>query len=285
MKKSVAKSLATILRSDIGYSSSYVLLEEKSSGSLKRFHTFANDRPCLGAFLIENKSNMRLWILLIDWRENGNFYVVIYPERHNSAPLAELHDQRSGKVSTDLIWSYKPSKRDDKNSRRKETFIRAVGSQDFVVSLPGPSVPLDDFLYDIFSLATFRMAADNLEISTLPIKSTGFPEGRRIERIHKYQERDSTVVQQSKTLYAQNNKGYLPCEICAFDFSICYGELGMSYIEAHHMQPLSELGENEVQNTQVEDFAMVCANCHRMLHRKRPWATIDDIRKLIKQEA
>ncbi len=37
------------------------------------------------------------------------------------------------------------------------------------------------------------------------------------------------------------------------------------------------------EETKPEDITMVCANCHRMLHRKRPWLTIDELTKLIEK--
>ncbi len=40
------------------------------------------------------------------------------------------------------------------------------------------------------------------------------------------------------------------------------------YIEAHHLVPLSFYAEDEIPELSPrDDFAVVCANCHRMLHR------------------
>ncbi|WP_276208284.1 HNH endonuclease [Gracilibacillus sp. YIM 98692] len=74
--------------------------------------------------------------------------------------------------------------------------------------------------------------------------------------------------------------GRLICEVCEFDFMERYGEIGDGYIEGHHTKPISEMSENE--QTKVEDIALVCANCHRMLHRKRPWLSITELKNLIK---
>ncbi len=35
------------------------------------------------------------------------------------------------------------------------------------------------------------------------------------------------------------------------------------------------------EETKIEDIAMVCANCHRMLHRKIPWLSIKELNKLL----
>jgi len=34
--------------------------------------------------------------------------------------------------------------------------------------------------------------------------------------------------------------------------------------------------------TKPEDIVMVCSNCHKMLHRRRPWLKIDELKNLIK---
>ena len=35
--------------------------------------------------------------------------------------------------------------------------------------------------------------------------------------------------------------------------------------------------------TKPEDIAMLCANCHRMVHKKRPWLKMKDLSKLLKK--
>lgn len=60
----------------------------------------------------------------------------------------------------------------------------------------------------------------------------------------------------------------LICLACHFDFEKVYGELGKDYIEIHHLKPLSfEKKEHKVDPK--EDLVPLCANCHRMVHRKK----------------
>lgn len=62
--------------------------------------------------------------------------------------------------------------------------------------------------------------------------------------------------------------GSVFCENCSFDFAERYPTLGEGFIEVHHKKPLALLMPNE--KTYLSDLMLLCANCHRMIHRKRP---------------
>lgn len=57
------------------------------------------------------------------------------------------------------------------------------------------------------------------------------------------------------------------CEACGMDFSVTYGDLGVGFIEAHHLIPIAYLKNSAVALDPKKDFAVLCANCHRMAHR------------------
>lgn len=57
-------------------------------------------------------------------------------------------------------------------------------------------------------------------------------------------------------------------------------DIGKDFIEAHHSKPISEMKENE--KTKIEDIVLLCSNCHSMIHRKRPWLSKNNIRRLLK---
>lgn len=59
----------------------------------------------------------------------------------------------------------------------------------------------------------------------------------------------------------RNPKG----EACGFEFEKTYGEIGKGYIECHHLIPLSNFKVNK--ETKLEGLALLCSNCHRMIHR------------------
>ena len=68
-------------------------------------------------------------------------------------------------------------------------------------------------------------------------------------------------------------------EICGFSFVEHYGPLGAGFIEAHHTIPISDLQKGS--KTSVDDLAMLCANCHRMIHRTDDPSDLQSFRDLV----
>lgn len=106
-----------------------------------------------------------------------------------------------------------------------------------------------------------------------------FPEGKIVERIHTSRERNNKVIKVAK----QNFKakyGKLFCQACGFSFDKVYGNIGKDFIEGHHTIPVHEMKPGH--KTSPDDIAMLCSNCHRMVHKKRPWLSVDKLKSLLK---
>jgi len=75
------------------------------------------------------------------------------------------------------------------------------------------------------------------------------------------------------------------CFSCNFNYFEAYGELGEGYIEAHHLQPYSELDPGSKRKLNIKkDFAVLCANCHRMIHRMSDVSDIAGLRNLLESQ-
>lgn len=68
----------------------------------------------------------------------------------------------------------------------------------------------------------------------------------------------------------------MDCEVCGFDFYLKYGELGKGFIECYHKKPLSALEPNT--ETKLSDLALVCANCHIMLHKEISTLSVSELK-------
>ncbi len=131
---------------------------------------------------------------------------------------------------------------------------------------------------------TADVAIDEYDLEGMKqLSRRAFTEARRQMKVHRRVEtaRSSALITAAKRLFKTLHKR-LYCEVCGFDFQQKYGERGTDYIEAHHKIPISML-TGSVKLT-VEDIAIVCSNCHRMLHRQ-PWITLEDLQKIIIDQA
>lgn len=108
---------------------------------------------------------------------------------------------------------------------------------------------------------------------------SAFPEGTKLFKMHQVRERDSGIAKKAKAK-CMAESGTLACEVCGFDFLATYGSLGEGFIEAHHTVPVSKL--NHKFKTKIGDLAMVCSNCHRMLHRQKSTLSIKKLLSILR---
>jgi 5-methylcytosine-specific restriction protein A len=104
-------------------------------------------------------------------------------------------------------------------------------------------------------------------------------EGRVFTAMHRARERNSALVKARKQA-ALAKLGKLACEACGFDFQARYGERGEGFIECHHAKPVHMLRPGE--RTRQADLRLLCANCHRMVHAKRHWLTIEELAAILR---
>jgi predicted HNH restriction endonuclease len=108
-----------------------------------------------------------------------------------------------------------------------------------------------------------------------------FREGRVLAQFRKHVrvERNGAVSKHVKKLRLKSDPS-LHCDVCGFSFVEAYGEIGAEFIEAHHLVPLGGVrGERE---TRATDIALVCSNCHRMLHSANPLLKLEKLKELVR---
>lgn len=106
-------------------------------------------------------------------------------------------------------------------------------------------------------------------------------EGKPIWKLHKSRERDANLARKKKSKILEDT-GKLECEVCEIDFAEVYGEIGQGFAECHHTNPLALRDSNE--ETTLEELAILCANCHRMIHRRKPWMSILELRRTFNEQ-
>lgn len=103
-------------------------------------------------------------------------------------------------------------------------------------------------------------------------------EGRWLFREHRYRERKASLVRKCKSL-ALKRDGFLRCEVCRMVFAEVYGGMGKQFIECHHTRPIEKMQPGE--ETRIRDFALVCSNCHRILHLGGSLMTVQRLRETV----
>ena len=99
---------------------------------------------------------------------------------------------------------------------------------------------------------------------------------RRKYRLHRRIERNAAASRLAKKHHGTR------CQACGLDFTECYGPIGHGFIEAHHLLPMASLEEGAVVAYDVlTDFAVLCANCHRMIHRTDDPSDLNAFRALL----
>lgn len=169
----------------------------------------------------------------------------------------------------------------------------AAGDEPYSIGLAVKRIALQ-YRYDHAAVHTRARAIREALSAQLAVLSEDLPqqsdetdktyqEGRARFTLHRRQERNQQLVH-SKLSSTKARTGHLACEVCSFDFEATYGELGKGFAECHHLLPLSVTGETE---TRLNDLAVVCANCHRMLHRRSPdgrLPTLEQLRTCIRPQ-
>lgn len=172
------------------------------------------------------------------------------------------------------------------NFRRFDPAVAASGQSGLVRGNKDEEVVWKTFADDPQRLkAVANAIRSQVAAEVAPLRSVAFdddfveaPEGRLLSVVHWQRERSRKLVDTCKRKATASGAG-LACEACGFDFAEVYGERGRGFIEAHHTKPVHTLGEG--QTTKLEDLALVCSNCHRMIHSARPWLSIAELKEIL----
>lgn len=111
-----------------------------------------------------------------------------------------------------------------------------------------------------------------------------FAEGRVVTEAHLRRERNPRL--RSRYLARRSLLSQLRCDICNRDSR----QLPEAFIEAvfevHHLLPLAAGRE---RNTRLADLALLCASCHRLVHKaialQGMWLTLDQVKAVLSKDS
>ena len=107
-----------------------------------------------------------------------------------------------------------------------------------------------------------------------------FPEGGVLTAYHRRRERSPKL--RKALLAKRSNAGKVCCDACEWAPPNKDERLALAAFEAHHLLPLATAGESK---TKLGDVALLCANCHRLVHRwisvTGEWLAAEQIKSLV----
>jgi 5-methylcytosine-specific restriction protein A len=125
-----------------------------------------------------------------------------------------------------------------------------------------------------------KIAGDSSGPTSLEKPEFEAKEGRVLSILHFRRERDPRL-RRLKIQQVLKVGGTIKCEVCDFSFEKFYGTRGAGYIECHHTVPLHVSGP---VTTKLSDLALLCSNCHSMVHSSVPWLSIEELRDRIRNQ-
>lgn len=124
------------------------------------------------------------------------------------------------------------------------------------------------------SLVLSLLPLEEEESGDVPMYESGLPEGASSKvTVNRY---ERNPANRAACLAVHG----LSCKACGFSFGQFYGELGMGYIEVHHIVPVSKMGPGYLVNP-AKDLVPLCSNCHSVVHRTDPPLAVEVVRKLV----
>ena len=142
--------------------------------------------------------------------------------------------------------------------------------------------------FDLEPLFEFQFDASAAELSQLAsgtqlhvIDERDITEGELRLRSNEYRTRSTELRQAAINHYS--HEGCIYCEACEFEFARAYPSIGDGYIQIHHLKPVSFLKGKVLRiDEALSNVCPLCANCHQMVHRKRPPISVRALRSTLK---
>lgn len=164
-----------------------------------------------------------------------------------------------------------------KSTRMLPRSVRGVSALDMAARSPGWTAPLATLtataLHRRFRSTALKIV-EALKSGALPYlpssaadeNAISVTEGRRRLATHYRRERSRTLINQKKREAKIFSGGALACEVCDLSSHALHPSslVAERAFEVHHRLPLG--ATRSTRRTALTDLAIVCANCHRMLH-------------------
>lgn len=129
---------------------------------------------------------------------------------------------------------------------------------------------------EVHRLAELIKAETGEDLPT-PSGDEVFREGRIVTAMHLRRERKPAL--RKKLLAVKKKQGKIACDACGDGPKLHSESLEDAAFEVHHRKPLAV--EKRETETRLQDVALLCASCHRVIHRmmslERRWLDVPEL--------
>jgi len=124
-----------------------------------------------------------------------------------------------------------------------------------------------------------ELADTGMDDAVPPPEHRAVTENELVLRTHLVRERRAGAIKDRMVARIRRRGQAIVCEVCGFHFRERYG-VDFDFIEAHHRAPLG--ASVAVRRTAEADLALLCANCHRAIHRMDPPMTVEQFAAVVR---
>ena len=210
-----------------------------------------------------------------DWnREETILALALYNELNGKIPSGS--DRRVQELSNVLRAlpyhanvSRKPTFRNPDGIAFKLQNLRQIGTGKGLpnVSVTDRQVWLDlgnqpQRVKELASMIRDAAGVPDLVVPTTEEEDFEFAEGRLITTLHRRRERSPRL--RVKLLISRKRRGKIACDMCGIHPIATNPAILEAQFEVHHVIPLSA---DASPITRLADTALLCASCHRLLHK------------------
>lgn len=118
------------------------------------------------------------------------------------------------------------------------------------------------------------------DLVNIAVDEEEFSEGRILTEYHRRKERHPVI--RKRLIASRRINGGLTCDMCYSPGRSADPNIEDAEFEAHHLLPIGMALERK---TRLSDMALLCASCHRLLHRaityEKRWLRVDEGRKIV----
>ena len=148
---------------------------------------------------------------------------------------------------------------------------------------------IDYLLSKQFDYDDVKVAIEQLTDKKAPQRTIIFDEDAIVNEGKKTEVSQKVYVRSAKlrdaAIQHYFGDGPIYCHACKFNFEEVYGELGRGFIEIHHIKPIFDYDDTDVEKTikdALENVVPLCSNCHRMIHKRRNTTiSVDELIEII----